>query len=1475
MLVPEITLDGAVVTHPHADHLEGVERLFRELLPDKYQVKVSPDNPTKRLMCNGPVLLTRKFALQTKAYRSFSEFLLRTKFEVSLVEEDIQNAFGGNDIVFSFPSSQGVLYQRHQHSVEGQPSEDEQRKKLEGEDVDRDLNKSSIILSTQAGGKICLTGDAFGHDIVALLRKQRMNDLDIFKLPHHGSKENCILETVLPPTWCKRNLALMLLLSISLRQARIKFENYPDEEDDIEHLRQRLKKTTARGGNGEEVGVVADTLLALLQEMMKNAQENISPESLFNKMREKHIDIVKAIQHQSGKRDLWSTLKPLNHLADKEWKKMVDTIAHRLPHCEPLNVSKHPSKKPKLDTRNKTLIKKLMGNAEMFRNYFEAKIGIDRFFESFHAKTYYVSARGRYTHPSPLVIKGIIKAAVKKKKPCRIVFTSGTGVPVNLPDVDSTHYQGWKNLVSMYYLRGDVAFKLDPSEDIHKVPSGTTKLTPADEEERSNVAEQLEKNFGFTIPQRTFLPELDKYYVTTSVSGKTLWLEVKGDGTFFLASTKSALTVSNEPSRYGDLRMVALKSDNGVEKNVLLEKEKKQGFLIKESGREGYLLVEEKSLKIIEGKNKGSVFSFHRKTVIIDSKSGEQIALVEFLKVFGYKDEGKSILVRGVLEVFLGIPNIRTLVEQLPGDFIAITTLEQEVDVKVSSVALAVSGECEVASSRIQVSLPAIPIKFDSSDVTKLEVLVKDPDSHTPSLSLLISTTLPDTDFTVNLSKHLQARKPSVDMYLNALGGVKTEGRENLTLGTLLDRVTGRLPLEALANCFPTQLFGGEIFTWKVDRCISTVDYFVSPLDVEVLSGDFYLIIPPNLTQITFGDTLIANMSRIHVLVSDPRTYKSKFEIDCAASIADVPVNMKMTCSPTGLPEVIISFPEETDYTVVFKTLDQAGNIPELMVPFARDAVKNLPLSKPRISVVQDVEGSSATRISSLSFDFPFDKFPSVLPLSLSPSEANKASVTIFDPISREPQVGFEVQFKLPVSTSSAEKSLLHSKFTLRPIQVSNQESKQGYICGVSLSPISSGITIQSALNAIMPEDVTNSMLSSVPFISSLLTSVLLEQVALEANPESRVIDSLTVSLLVPEFTIVEGKLSIYDANLFLGYANNQWYAEAETKLFAFNKFECQAEFTLPRAGGPGSLTFQTTEDEFTFKEFIEGIGLDIPEDIPIINEFFYVKVAKVAITCESEGNSLKLTNFVIVVEKTTLDVGIIKLYNLQIEVAYENVNDVSSVSFSLQGYLNPWTYASFAYNAETRELIGEYQLTENVSTSDCLGYLFSEETETFHGGSAFDQVKSLHVQEVEVVVSIPRDQRWSLKKFVLSIEGSLSLGPFNLHKLQFEYNKLQAENITRHFSVTGHFKSDGQSQSFVMTFSCVNQPSQKTTFEASIKPDDSGGITLPSLLKLIEVENPAVPDVDGSPNFLEIELKVRKKRFSVNKVSWQWLHWK
>jgi len=196
-------------------------------------------------------------------------------------------------------------------------------------------------------------------------------------------------------------------------------------------------------------------------------------------------------------------------------------------------------------------------------------------------------------------------------------------------------------------------------------------------------------------------------------------------------------------------------------------------------------------------------------------------------------------------------------------------------------------------------------------------------------------------------------------------------------------------------------------------------------------------------------------------------------------------------------------------------------------------------------------------------------------------------------------------------------------------------------------------------------------------------------------------------------------------------------------------------------------------------------------------------------------------------------------------------------VSFSLQGYLNPKTHASLAFDAEQRELLGRYVFTANTSSSDCLNELFHDEMDDFSSNNAFDQVKSLHVQEVKVALSFPREKDWSLTKFVLSMEGTLSLGPFNLKQLRLHYIKDQADEAKQRISVVGHFKSDDQLLSFTMKLSCTGQQSKSIAFEAAVRPDSPGGVTLSSLLELIGLKNPEVPQVDGSPDFLDIELKV------------------
>ena len=1452
-MLPEIKLDGAVVSHPDADHLDGVERLFRELLPKNYQLKVADETPEKRLICNGPVLLTRKFALQKEAYCSFSNFLLDAKFEVSLNEDDIQNAFGGNGMFFTFPTSPGVLYSRYERSIEEKPSIKEQKAKLAKgiKREDKDLNKSSIILYVEKGGKICLTGDAHGHDITSTLRKQNVQDLDIFKIPHHGSRENSILGTVLPPKWAIHNLAAMLLLRTTVRE-EVALDNDSEEEDDVKHLSETIKDI-AGCGNGEMVQRVADTFREELirKKRIENKSESIN--TFLAKVGKKHMEIVRAIQENT--KDPWKGVKPLEEL--KPWKDLTKSVVMK--YLEGFERgTESPVKRDKVDFAASSIkhsIELLLGKAKVFKSYFY-KFGIGKFFDSFHAKTYYFSAEGRYQHPSPLVVKGIIKAAVKKKKPCRIVFTSGGCVPsTHLPDVNSESFQGWKELVSLYYLEGDFSFKLDPGEDVSIAPSGTKKLQH-DDGKPSEVAEQLRNNPAFTIPHRSFLPEVDRYCVTAIVSEKTYWLDVKDDRNLFVASTKRILTVSNAPCINGGLRKISLKSESGCETVVTLEKvQNSDYYLIKVPSTQGYLFIEELSSNIKVHKNKSTMFAFTHTTLAPSSKSGNEITILEFLKSLGYNADGKPIYVRSVLEILLGAANMKRLTDQLPNDVIAMVTLDQEVYLERSSVEISSLGDAEVVSSHIHVSLPTPSIKFDWHDVNRLEFVVKDPSSETPSLTLVLSTFHQDIEYTVNLNKLLTKRQASVDMYLNALR-TSTEYRDNLTLGTLLDRVMGHLPLEALSNCFPSRLFEDEILSWKIDRTMSTVKYFRSPLAVEVLSGDFYIIVPHGMNQMKFGNSLSVEISRIHVMVSDPRTYKSSFEIYCDANIQKIPVNVEMTSTSVNLPEVIISFPETVTPFEVFKLLDQTANLLELRVPLQNKILKNLSLTKPRISVAQDVRGSKQSRVCSVSFDFSFDSFRSFIPESLPQPEDTKGSVTILNPFSTKPCVLLEAHFKLPIEE---KKSYLKSKFSFWPIQVPDvldSDLKDGYACSISLSPSSPGTTLRSALSSVIPSDMTDLMSKSLPFISSKLDQVVLDEIYLEASPQSRNIISVMFSFMVPELTVVEGKLAIYDANFVVEYANEQWYAHAEAKVCVFNKFVCQAAFSLPKADAPGTLAFENTDD-LTFEEFVKGMGIVDSGDIPVVKEMLDLKVSQISLSFENAGASLRLTDFLVVVEKRHFNVGRLQLFNIKIGVTYTSIQDRSRMSFSAEGYLNAKTHASLAYNADKREVYGNYQLTENMSTSESLNELFKEDIQVHPEGNAFDKIKYLQVQDVVVVLSFPRDEEWSLKTFSIGIQGSLSLGPFNLHKLRFEYIKEQAEDSKHHYTITGHFKSHEPSLSFIMELNCSTQESEKSILETKIRPDIPGGLTLSSLLKLCGLNAPDVPVVNGSPNFLEIELMV------------------
>jgi competence protein ComEC len=141
------SLDAVVLTHPHADHLDGLLNVL-----DNYEIK--------KIYLTGVVHTTTE-------YLDFLEKIKTKKIETEAVKSgDLIDL--GNDIKFTF------LFPE---------------KELTGQRIEN-LNNSSIVARLSWGEeKVLFTGDIEKEGQEDLLKINPEITADLVKIPHHGSKD--------------------------------------------------------------------------------------------------------------------------------------------------------------------------------------------------------------------------------------------------------------------------------------------------------------------------------------------------------------------------------------------------------------------------------------------------------------------------------------------------------------------------------------------------------------------------------------------------------------------------------------------------------------------------------------------------------------------------------------------------------------------------------------------------------------------------------------------------------------------------------------------------------------------------------------------------------------------------------------------------------------------------------------------------------------------------------------------------------------------------------------------------------------------------------------------------------------------------------------------------------------------------------------------------------------------------------------
>ncbi len=173
----DVQLDCIVVTHPDADHMNGIKKLLKK---------------HGRKILNGcDMVITRAFywTSRTKECEKFMELIDRAypkRYDIE-VKKCLRPAAGLN---CHFPTEMGCLLPRGDDLQVRCTQQSETYRKPKGADT----NETSILTVINESKRKCdvvLTGDSNAKEILRLVEEKEI--IRIFQVPHHGSSDNSSL----------------------------------------------------------------------------------------------------------------------------------------------------------------------------------------------------------------------------------------------------------------------------------------------------------------------------------------------------------------------------------------------------------------------------------------------------------------------------------------------------------------------------------------------------------------------------------------------------------------------------------------------------------------------------------------------------------------------------------------------------------------------------------------------------------------------------------------------------------------------------------------------------------------------------------------------------------------------------------------------------------------------------------------------------------------------------------------------------------------------------------------------------------------------------------------------------------------------------------------------------------------------------------------------------------------------------------
>ena len=475
--------DGIMVTHPDADHFDGILKLFQDFPPNQ-----DPAHGNAKFKVKGPLLLTKFF--ESDRYGRKMNVIKDAKFQKKNIASGEKIDGFEKHFTFFYPEDKypGTLYTYQPPSFI--PNSFAMLASARYSPSTSNPNLSSTILVINdphsTNPLISLNGDAIGHSIIQSLSGKYPK---IFKVSHHGSIHNSIALKEYVPNELKSTqklLATLALLQVELNNDK-KFLNKQITSRSLKTFSKKFTDQSYRQVGAKRVQLIPIYFEVGLAELAKK----------FNTL------IMNRGINSAG---LLQKLIKLSDGIDRNLKNpkvnSVDLYTHEIPDKNVLNdfVEKHydyiktETLKSAPSSYGSKAYRKIYSMLETDRA-FSGKVAFTlsrAFYLKVNAQTYFISSGNLHDHPNWEVINGIIAAAHDhhQKNPnykCRLLLTSGNNIKADkLGELALT--DDWTRYVSLQYFASNTASVEIDSDETNPlaVLPGTVQWQGALSEQKQN-----------------------------------------------------------------------------------------------------------------------------------------------------------------------------------------------------------------------------------------------------------------------------------------------------------------------------------------------------------------------------------------------------------------------------------------------------------------------------------------------------------------------------------------------------------------------------------------------------------------------------------------------------------------------------------------------------------------------------------------------------------------------------------------------------------------------------------------------------------------------------------------------------------------------------------------------------------------------------------------------------------------------------